>query len=129
MFRFNKHYFIAAMMLLITEALIATFMHDRFIRPFGGDFLVVILQYCLIKSFLDTSVMGSACFVLLFSYAIEISQYFHLTTRLGWQHSRVADLLLGHFFSMTDMLMYTLGILLVLGVEKIRVDFKLRFQL
>jgi len=123
------YYAISALILLIVEILIATYMHDRFIRPFGGDFLVVILQYCLIKSFLDTSVTGTACFVLLFSYTIEISQYFHLTTHLGWQHSQVADLLLGHFFSMTDMLMYTLGILLVLGIEKIRVDFKLRFQL
>ena len=98
MLTFNKYYFTAALALLITEALIATYMHDRFIRPFGGDFLVVILQYCLIKSFLDTSVTSTACFVLLFSYAIEISQYFHLTMLLGWQHSRMADLLLGHFF-------------------------------
>lgn len=125
--KFNKIYFTLFAILLFTEVLIGIYLHDAVIRPYGGDFLVVILLYCLVKSCLDAPVGSTACFVLLFSYAIEISQYFHLTRLLGWQKSTIADLLLGHFFSMTDMLMYTLGILSVIVVERIRNNLKMSF--
>lgn len=58
--------------------------------------------------------------VLLFSYLVELSQYFHLVARLGLAHSRVAHLVLGSAFSWADMLAYTLGALLVLAAERLR---------
>jgi len=45
--QFHLKYFIATVLLFFVEAVIARYMHDSFIRPFGGDFLVVILMYCL----------------------------------------------------------------------------------
>jgi DNA integrity scanning protein DisA with diadenylate cyclase activity len=126
--KFNSNYFILAMLLLLVEIMIALYMHDAFIRPYGGDFLVVILLYCLVKSFADTPALKTAVSVLIFSYLVEISQYFHLTKLLGLQHSRIALLFLGSNFSFTDILCYTLGILLVIVIEKIRIGLKMSFN-
>ncbi len=124
MFGFYKYYFFLALLLFIAEVLIGAFLHDSIIRPYGGDFLVVILIYCFAKSFLNTSVLPTALCVLIFSYMVEISQYFHLIRLLGLEHSKTARLLLGTSFSFTDLLAYTLGILLVLMIENIKSSLK-----
>lgn len=123
-FQFNKNYFLLALLLLFTEVLIGSFVHDVFVRPYGGDFLVVILLYCVVKSFMDAPVLITAIVVLLFAYAVEVSQYFHLVRLLGLQHNKGAVLLMGTSFSFTDMLVYTLGIALVVLVEKTQVNIK-----
>src|ERR1700733_7648635 len=107
MLSFNKTYFLLALLLLLTEVLIGLFMHDALIRPYGGDFLVVILLYCVVKSFANTSILTTSCCVLLFAYAMEISQHFHLVNLLGLQNSRLAVILMGTSFSFTDLLVYT----------------------
>lgn len=117
MLRFNYVYFILTIPLFIAEFVIGMYMHDRFIRPYFGDFLVVILIYCLVKAFFDTPVGFTAITVLLFSYIVETTQYFHLINLLGLARSKAACLILGTHFSFTDMLMYTLGIILVLFAE------------
>jgi len=124
---FNSSYFVLFTLLLTVELLIGTCMHDAFFRPYGGDFLVVLLLYCLIRSFINIPVVKSAIGILIFSYTVEISQYFHLVKLLGMQHSRLALLILGNSFSFSDLLCYTLGILLVLIIEKIRTNQKFSF--
>ena len=115
-------YFTPALLLLLLEMLIGRYAHDNMIRPYGGDFLVVILLYCLVKSFFNVPPVQTAILVLLFAYAVEISQYFHLITLLRLQHSKTATLLLGSSFSWLDLLSNTLGIALVILVEKLRPD-------
>ncbi|MDB5132031.1 MAG: hypothetical protein JWR02_1780 [Mucilaginibacter sp.] len=117
---FNKAYFIAALTLFIAEVLIGAYMHDTIIRPYGGDFFVVILMYCIIKSFFNLPVLQTACYVLIFAYTVEISQYFHLVNLLSLQNNRMAKILLGTSFSVTDLLAYSLGALLVIITESIR---------
>ena len=120
MFRFQKNYFLLAFILLCVEILIALFIHDSFIRPYVGDFLVVILIYCFVKSFLRIPVITAAIFVLLFAYTVEIAQYFNLATQAGLQNNRVAKIILGNSFEWKDMLAYTCGILFTLFVESKR---------
>jgi len=64
-----------SVLLLIIEILIAAYLNDSLIRPYGGDFLVVILLYCLMRSFLNLSVLRTSLIVLLISYLVEITQY------------------------------------------------------
>jgi hypothetical protein len=120
MFRFHKTYFLLAVLLFVIELLIALYMHDRFVRPYVGDFLVVIFLYCFFRSFLKTHYVTVALAVLLFSYIIEVTQYFHLIERLGLQHYRLAHLILGSGFEWMDLVAYTLGILVVIGIEAFR---------
>lgn len=48
---FNLRYCYWTILLLVTEVCIAVFIHEQFVRPFIGDVLVVILIYCLVKTF------------------------------------------------------------------------------
>jgi hypothetical protein len=120
MFNFKKPYFILTVILFAIEALIAAYMHDRFIRPWFGDYLVVMLIYCFIRSFIAAHVKPVALFVLLIAYGIEIAQYYNLLSFLGLQHSTIANLILGNLFSWTDMLAYSLGVITIILVEKYR---------
>ena len=122
--KFSPFYAISTLLLFITEVLIALFVHDQFIRPYIGDFLVVILIYCFVKSFLNTPVIATAIGVLLFAYTVEFLQYFHIVEVLGLQHSRAARIIIGSSFEWRDILAYTMGILAVVLVEKRRIIFK-----
>lgn len=121
MFKFNIRYFIPAFLLFWVEVYIDLYVHDSFIRPSAGDFLITIWLYCAIKSCLDTPVMKTALVTLLIAYLIEISQYFHFVYVMGWEGSHIARAIFGTTFQWSDLLMYTLGILLVIEVERIRI--------
>jgi hypothetical protein len=125
MIKFNIGYFLWAVALFGVEVLIAAYLHDPVIRPFGGDFLVVILLYCFIKSFLNSPAGPTALVTLLIAYGIEISQYYKLIYRLGWDHSAIARNVLGTNFAWGDLLAYTLGIALVRLIEQNRRGAKL----
>jgi hypothetical protein len=118
--QFNKAYGLLAAGLLLVEILIARFAHDRFVRPYAGDFLATIFLYCLLKSVWPAPAWQVVLAALLVSYAIEMAQLAHLLHWLGWQHSRMARLLLGSQFEWGDMLAYTLGAIAVLGLERAR---------
>ena len=120
MLTFKLNYFIFTILLLISEVLIALFVDDEIIRPYVGDVLVVILLYCFSRSFLDLPVITTAILVLLFSYLIETLQYFNVVRRLGLEHSRLANTVIGNYFTWVDILAYTLGFLVVLVVENRR---------
>ncbi|HEX8461086.1 MAG TPA: DUF2809 domain-containing protein [Segetibacter sp.] len=118
MFSFYLKYFLLTVVLFIIEILIAAYVDDSIIRPYGGDFLVVMLIYCFVKTFLNAPVMPVALSVLLFSYFIEIMQFFGLVKMLGLQKSRLANIVIGNSFAWSDLLAYTLGILVVIIAEK-----------
>lgn len=117
MFKFSWYYFSCALLLFVTEIGIAVYAHDDIIRPYFGDFLVVILIYCFVKSFFETPVTATVIGVLLFSYLIETLQYFHIVNVLGLQNSKIASTVIGTYFTWNDIVMYTLGTLLVWLVE------------
>ena len=119
MISFNKNYFFLAVLLFLTEILIALYVHDQIIRPYGGDFLVVMLIYCFLKSFMDTGRRFTAIGVLVFSYVIEVLQYFHIVNILGLENNSMARVVIGTSFAWTDILPYTLGIIAIVIIEKI----------
>ena len=122
-FKFNKRYYLWAVLLLITEVLIAIHIDDSIIRPFGGDVLVVILLYCMLKSIISIKVNTAAIIVLIFAYAIETLQYLRIVEVLGLGGSPVARVIIGTTFSWADILCYTLGIIIVLFIERINRSF------
>lgn len=124
MFQFKCNYFALTILLFLIEITIALYVHDNFVRPYFGDFLVVILLYCFLRSFLKISVWVAATLVLVFSFAIETAQYFNIVERLGLQSNKIVKVVLGNSFAWMDLLAYTLGILTVIGIEKILFDTK-----
>ena len=119
--RFHKGYFIWFLLILATEILIAFFVHDGFVRPYLGDFFVVILIYCFVRAFTTVSVIWSCVLVLLFAYFIETTQYFGLAGRLGLRPGSVGYVVLGNSFSWQDIMIYTAGMLFVWIIEKWRI--------
>lgn len=119
--RFNWLYFILTLLIFAIEVLIAVYVHDDFIRPYVGDFLVVVLLYCFIRSFLQAPVIPVALGVLVFSYLVEVLQYFNVVKLIGLEHSRVANIVIGNYFTWTDILSYTLGIGFTILVEKVTI--------
>lgn len=103
--------------LLSLEIFIAAYLHDRLVRPYGGDLLAVVFLYCLVRSVAAVPNGPTVGAVLLFAYGVEISQYFHLLAHLGLAQSGLARLVLGSHFAWGDMLAYTLGALTVVAVE------------
>ena len=118
MLRFNPAYFILAILLVVADFLLINHMHDAIIRPYGGDFIWGIFLYCLARSFVDGPVTQIAVGVLVFCYGEEVLQYFHLADRLGFTRPSLMRTLIGTSFSWVDMLCYTLGIGVVLILEK-----------
>ncbi len=117
MMQFQWKYFTATVVLFIIEVFIALYVNDSFIRPYFGDVLVVILIYCFIKSFVITDVLKTAIGVLLFSYVIELLQYYRFVEVLGLQEYKLAKVVLGTSFAWHDIVAYTAGFLIVVGAE------------
>lgn len=117
---FKSNYLLITSLLFITEVLIALLVHDKIVRPYFGDLLVVILLYCFIKSFLNWSIPQTCWLVLLFAYVIETLQYFNFVHHLGLANSKIANVILGTSFAWLDILAYTLGIVIVSGIEWLR---------
>ena len=115
--RFDRSSFLISIIIFFIEVLIAKFVDDAFIRPYGGDILVVILIYYFLSAFINISFWWMALFVLLFSYLVETLQYFNLVKILGLQHSRLARIVIGTSFSWLDILCYTVGIFIVILIE------------
>lgn len=123
MFVIHKRYLAGAAAIFLAELLIALGVHDDLIRPWGGDFLVVILLYCLVRGLLNVGGFRAALGVLLFAYTVEALQYFQIVRVLHLDSSAVARTVVGTSFSWSDMLAYTLGVAFVLIVEEVRDNF------
>lgn len=117
MIGFYKKYFLLTILLFAVEILIAVYVHDRIVRPYIGDVLVVILIYCAVRSFFRLPVFATALGVLLFAYLVEYLQYYHLVQRLGWEKIMLARVVMGTSFSWTDILAYTIGVGFILAAE------------
>ncbi|NDV79587.1 DUF2809 domain-containing protein [Dysgonomonas sp. 511] len=107
--RFHKASFFIFLFILGIEILIALFVKDSIIRPYGGDVLVVMLMYCFFKSFVDIKPLYLAIAVTVFAYLVEVGQYFNLVEMLNLQDNRVMSTIIGSSFSWGDMLCYTIG--------------------
>lgn len=128
----RKSFCIYAVLLFLTEVLIALYAPAGFIRGFVGDVLVVILLFCMvrvvvppvvnlvanskdegIKRFFQTPWLALA--VLLFAFAIEFGQYWGLVDKLGLGGNRLARIVIGSHFDPLDLVAYFVGYLILLG--------------
>ena len=117
MLTFNFRYFLFALVFFLVEVFIALYVHDTFIRPYVGDYLVVLLIYCAVRTFIKISTIKLAISVLLFSYAIEVLQFYNIVGRLGLSDNQLAKTVIGYGFEWIDLLAYTLGVATILIVE------------
>lgn len=120
MFHFRLPYFLLTILLLLFEIAIALYVRDAFVRPYLGDFLVVILVYCFVRAFFKASVKAAAWGTLAFALAVEALQYANIVQRLGLQRNGVASVVIGSSAEWADLLAYALGIGFVFLIESRR---------
>jgi hypothetical protein len=107
--RFDRRSFLIFLLILIIEIIIGTFFHDRFVRYFLGDVLIVVLICYFIRSWWAIRLPIVLVGTLIFAFLVELAQYADLIGRLGWQHSEFTRLTIGSTFDWTDLLAYTIG--------------------
>lgn len=105
----NRTYLLLTIFLFLIEVLIAIFLKTGFIRHTVGDFLVVILIYCFFKSFFKVNSIKLAIAVFLFALCIELLQLLNILSLFGLDNNKVAILLLGSTFHLSDVVAYFLG--------------------
>ena len=113
----NWRYVAATAGLFLVELIIALYVRDAWIRPFGGDVLVVILLYCFIRSFLRLPTLTVAVGVLAFSFLVEGLQAVRFVERVGLEDNPVARVVIGTSFHWADLVCYALGAALVVFIE------------
>lgn len=119
--RLRLGYAAAFAAVLVIEVLIALFVRDDFIRPYGGDILVTVLICCFGRIFFPTGAKLLPLWVFLFAAAVEIGQYFDFVTLLGLGDSTFFRILLGSTFSWADIVCYGIGSILFFVAEWILV--------
>lgn len=105
------------------EVFIALFVNDSFIRPYGGDILVVMLMYYFVKTFVETKALYIVIAVTLFAYLVEIGQYFNLVEVLGLQGNKIMRTVIGSSFSWGDIVCYTVGGLICYLINRKRIGY------
>lgn len=105
-------------LLFLTEIIIALYINDLFIRPYGGDVLVVLLVYYFLKTFIKTKLIYLASFTLIFAYFVEYLQYLNFITIIGLQNNKLARVVIGTSFSWGDIICYTFGFILILIIDR-----------
>lgn len=111
-------YIVLTILLLMVEVLIALFVHDRIVRPYIGDMLVVVVIYTFIRIWIPDALRLLPLYVFLFATGVEILQYFNLVELLGVSDNRFLRILLGTSFDWKDILCYAVGAVLVWAVER-----------
>lgn len=102
-------YLIVTVLLLTIEVLIALYVNDRFIRPYVGDMLVVIVIYTFVRIFVPEGWSLFPLAIFIFAIFVEILQWFHIVDVLGLSDSRFFSVLIGGVFDWKDILCYGLG--------------------
>ena len=125
---FRLSYFLIAIVLLAIEILIAIFAKDNFVRPYVGDFLVVILIYCLLMAFCRLKPLHAALIVFCFACLIEWLQYLHIVSLLGLKNCTIARVLIGTSFEWGDILAYACGCISILIFEKFTTQYIVRLR-
>ena len=111
-------YGIITLILLITEVIIALYVHDNFIRPYIGDMIVVILIYTIIRIVIPEKVVWLPLYVFLFACFTEFMQYINIVKLLGLEGNRVISIAVGSVFDWADVICYGIGCIL-LGIYEI----------
>lgn len=111
-------YLAATVVVLIIEVLIALFVHDKFVRPYIGDVLVVIVLYTCFRIVVPEKGKLLPLYIFLFASLVEGLQYLRIVEVLGLQDNRFFSVLMGTVFDWKDILCYGVGCVL-LGVYEL----------
>lgn len=103
---------------LLIEIIIALFIRDKFIRPYLGDVLAVVVLYCGIRIIIPYKYIFMPFYVFLAAAFVECLQYFRLIELLNLQDNIFLRIILGMTFDWIDIVCYGIGCIL-LGIYEV----------
>lgn len=98
---------------------IALFVRDRFVRPYLGDVLAVVLVYCGLRAVLPLRPVPAAALAFAIGVLVEIGQAVGILDMLGLRDNQIAAVVLGTGFEWHDFVAYAAGAALSLIGERI----------
>lgn len=88
---------------------IALRVHDRWVRPYGGDALVVVLVHAAVRSVVGWPWRRVLAGALLLAFVVEGLQALHLVSFLHLQDNRFWSIVLGTSADPSDLASYAVG--------------------
>ncbi len=105
----SLRYLGAFLVLLAIEVAIALFVTGGVVRGYLGDVLVVVLIYCLVRTFVRNEARLLPLWIFLFAVAVELAQYADLAGRLGIDQRSATGVIVGSVFDLADIACYFAG--------------------
>ncbi len=102
-------YAIAFLILLAVEVIIAVYIHDRLIRPYLGDVLVVVVLYLGLRIIIPEGVKLLPLYIFLFATLVEVTQLFDLIKYFHVEENTFVRVLIGSVFDIKDIICYGIG--------------------
>lgn len=115
----NRGSLLVFLVILAVELMIALYVDDWLIRPYGGDALAVVLVYSLLRTFYRGPSWRAVLGALLIAFLVELAQYFQIVARLGLTHNSVARTVLGTSFDWGDIVAYCLGAAAIMLTQRL----------
>ena len=112
--KINFRYLKAFIAIFLVELFIAVFVHDRIIRPYIGDILVIVLLYTFLKIFTKREIRLLPVYLFVFAAFVEGMQYFNIVKVLGLENNKVLSIIIGSTFDIKDILCYLAGSVILL---------------
>lgn len=106
------------LILVLTEVLIALYVHDRIIRPYIGDVIVTALICCLCRTVIPKGIPALPIYVFVFAALVETAQYFNIVKLLGLENNPFFSTIIGTSFSFIDLVCYAVGCIWFWAAEK-----------
>ena len=106
-------YVFAFLGIVFIEVIIALYIHDKIIRPYIGDVLVVFAVYYLVKIFVPKRHILLPVYVFLFAVIVEMLQYVRIVEILGLQDNSFFKVLIGSVFDWKDIACYAAGCIIL----------------
>lgn len=111
---------VLTILLLFTEVMIALFVHDKFIRPYVGDVLVVICIYTFVRIFIPEKFRWLPAAIFVFASLVELVQLFNIVDLLGLGDIVFLKILVGSVFDIKDIICYAIGCAILMTFEFVK---------
>lgn len=111
---------VLTILLLFTEVMIALFVHDKFIRPYVGDVLVVICIYTFVRIFIPEKFRWLPAAIFVFASLVELVQLFNIVDLLGLGDIVFLKILVGSVFDIKDIICYAIGCEILMTFEFVK---------
>ncbi len=109
------------MILVLLEVVIALYVRDSFIRPYGGDIIVIGVLYALVRIIFPDGMALLPLYLFLLACLVEVGQAIDYVSLLGLGDIGFFKVLMGTAFSWIDIICYLAGSVICFAIQRVTV--------